>query len=74
MCTVLHYLEKECLIADLVKANILFIDENGTLPTKWQGNKEGSAEILLHEDGTTDLIRRAETLDDLFATLDFSKL
>ena len=33
-----------------------------------------SAEILLHEDGTTDLIRRAETLDDLFATLDFSRL
>ena len=33
-----------------------------------------SAELLLHEDGRVELIRRAETLDDLFATLDFSKL
>ena len=33
-----------------------------------------SAELLLHEDGQVELIRRAETLDDLFATLDFSKL
>ena len=33
-----------------------------------------SAELLLKEDGTVDLIRRAETLDDLFATLDFSQL
>ena len=33
-----------------------------------------SAEILLKADGATELIRRAETLDDYFATLDFSKL
>nr|WP_320146957.1 diaminopimelate decarboxylase [uncultured Anaeromusa sp.] len=33
-----------------------------------------SAEILLKADGTTKCIRRAETLDDYFATLDFSKL
>lgn len=33
-----------------------------------------SAEILLKVDGTTELIRRAETLEDYFATLDFSKL
>jgi diaminopimelate decarboxylase len=31
-----------------------------------------SAEILLHEDGTTQLIRRAETPEDYFATLDFT--
>ena len=31
-----------------------------------------SAEILLREDGTTRLIRRAETPEDYFATLDFS--
>ncbi len=31
-----------------------------------------SAELLLKEDGSVELIRRAETLDDLFATLDFS--
>lgn len=28
-----------------------------------------SAEILLREDGSTKLIRRAETVDDYFATL-----
>jgi diaminopimelate decarboxylase len=33
-----------------------------------------SAELLLHEDGSVTRIRRAETLDDLFATLDFSNL
>ncbi|MBW3543881.1 MAG: diaminopimelate decarboxylase, partial [Planctomycetes bacterium] len=31
-----------------------------------------SAEVLLREDGSVKLIRRAETLDDYFATLDFS--
>lgn len=31
-----------------------------------------SAEILLHEDGSTELIRRAETPDDYFATLDIT--
>ena len=33
-----------------------------------------SAELLMREDGAFDLIRRAETLDDYFATLDFSSL
>ncbi len=33
-----------------------------------------SAELLLKEDGSVQLIRRAETLDDYFATLDFSTL
>lgn len=33
-----------------------------------------SAELLLKEDGRVELIRRAETLEDLFATLDFSGL
>lgn len=33
-----------------------------------------SAELLLKPDGSVACIRRAETLDDLFATLDFSKL
>ena len=33
-----------------------------------------SAELLLKADGSVEQIRRAETLDDLFATLDFSKL
>ena len=33
-----------------------------------------SAELLLHADGSVTQIRRAETIDDLFATLDFSDL
>jgi diaminopimelate decarboxylase len=33
-----------------------------------------SAELLLREDGTVKIIRRAETIDDYFATLDFSEL
>jgi diaminopimelate decarboxylase len=32
------------------------------------------AELLLREDGSVQQIRRAETIDDYFATLDFSKL
>ena len=33
-----------------------------------------SAELLLHKDGSVTQIRRAETYDDLFSTLDFSNL
>jgi diaminopimelate decarboxylase len=33
-----------------------------------------SAELLLREDGSVKLIRRAETVDDYFATLDFASL
>lgn len=33
-----------------------------------------SAEVLLHEDGSVELIRRAETPADYFATLDFTGL
>ena len=33
-----------------------------------------SAELLLREDGSVELIRRAETPKDYFATLDFTGL
>lgn len=33
-----------------------------------------SAEVLLHEDGSTELIRRAETAKDYFATFDFTHM
>jgi diaminopimelate decarboxylase len=33
-----------------------------------------SAELLLREDGSIALIRRAETVEDYFATLDFEGL
>ena len=36
--------------------------------------EEDSAEVLLQEDGSTRLIRRAETPRDYFATLDFLPL
>ena len=29
------------------------------------------AELMLHADGSVDMIRRAETIDDYFATLNF---
>ena len=32
------------------------------------------AELLLKPDGKVEMIRRAETIEDYFATLDFSKL
>ena len=33
-----------------------------------------TTELLMEEDGSVRQIRRAETLDDYFATLDFSNL
>lgn len=44
--------------------------------TPWDSNngKLRSAELLLHKDGSVTQIRRAETYDDLFGTLDFSNL
>jgi diaminopimelate decarboxylase len=33
-----------------------------------------SAELLLKEDGTVSLIRRAENIEDYFATLNFNDL
>ena len=33
-----------------------------------------SKELLFKDDGTVKLIRRAETIEDYFATLDFSEL
>ena len=64
-------------LPEIETGDILVIHDTGAHGHAMGFNYNGklrSAEILLHEDGTTDLIRRAETLDDLFATLDFSKL
>lgn len=46
VCTVLRFLEKGCLVASLVKKHILFLDENGKMPTKWTGNKDEKPKIL----------------------------
>lgn len=59
------------------QGDYLFIHDTGahghSMGYQYNG-KLRSAEILLHEDGTYQLIRRAETPKDYFATLDFSNL
>lgn len=57
--------------------DILVIHDTGAHGYSMGYNYNGklkSAEILLHPDGTFDMIRRAETPKDYFATLDFSGL
>ena len=46
VCAVLRFLEKGCLVASLVQKHILFLDENGKMPTKWTGNKDEKPKIL----------------------------
>jgi diaminopimelate decarboxylase len=61
-----------------VKANdIVVIHDTGAHGHSMGFNynaKLRSAELLLRENGSVDLIRRAETIDDHFATLDFSNI
>lgn len=55
--------------------DILVIHDTGAHGYAMGYNYNGklrSAEVLLKEDGTTELIRRAETPDDYFATFDFT--
>lgn len=57
--------------------DILVIHDTGAHGHAMGFNYNGklrSAELLLKEDGGVELIRRAETIDDYFATLDFSRL
>jgi len=57
--------------------DILVIHDTGAHGHAMGFNYNGklrSAEVLLKEDGTTRLIRRAETTEDLFATLDYPGL
>ncbi len=57
--------------------DILVIHDTGAHGYAMGYNYNGklkSAEILLHPDGSFDMIRRAETAKDYFATLDFSGL
>ena len=59
------------------KGDVLVIHDTGAhghaMGFQYNG-KLRSAELLLKEDGTIQQIRRAETIDDYFATLDFSSL
>lgn len=57
--------------------DILVIHDTGAHGYSMGFNYNGklrSAELLLKKGGKVDLIRRAETIDDYFRTLDFSKL
>lgn len=61
----------------LERGDILVIHDTGAHGHAMGFNYNGklrSAELLLKENGDVQCIRRAETLDDLFATLDFSGL
>lgn len=56
------------------KGDVVVIHDTGAHGHAMGFNYNGklrSAEVLLKEDGSTELIRRAETYDDLFATLKF---
>jgi diaminopimelate decarboxylase len=64
-------------LPEIVEGDILAIHDAGAHGHSMGFNYNGklrSAELLLHADGSVTQIRRAETLDDLFATLDFSNL
>lgn len=57
--------------------DILVIHDTGAHGSAMGFNYNGKLrcqELLLKEDGSVEVIRRAETLDDYFATLDFSRL
>ena len=59
------------------RGDILYIHDTGAHGFSMGYNYNGklrSAEILLKEDGSTQMIRRAETPRDYFATLDFAGL
>ena len=64
-------------LPEINDGDILVIHDTGAHGHSMGFNYNGklrSAELLLHGDGSVTQIRRAETLDDLFATLDFSNL
>lgn len=65
------------LLPEIEIGDILVIHDTGAHGHAMGFNYNGklrSAELLLKEDGSVKLIRRAETVDDYFATLDFSEL
>lgn len=64
-------------LPEIQKGDFLYIHDTGAHGSAMGYNYNGklrSAELLLREDGSVSLIRRAETPDDYFATLDFSGL
>ena len=65
------------MLPEINIGDILVIHDTGAHGYAMGYNYNGRlkhAEILLHEDGTFDMIRRAETPKDYFATFDFSDI
>lgn len=61
------------MLPEIERGDVLYIHDAGAHGFSMGYNYNGklrSAEILLKEDGTTKMIRRAETLEDYFATLE----
>ncbi len=64
-------------LPEIENGDILVIHDAGAHGHAMGFNYNGklrSAELLLKPDGAVELIRRAETLEDYFATIDFAKL
>lgn len=62
------------MFPEIKKGDLLFIHDAGAHGFAMGYNYNGklkSAELLLKEDGTVEMIRRAETPEDYFATFDF---
>ena len=60
-------------LPEIERGDLLFIHDTGAHGYSMGYNYNGrlkSAEVLLHPDGSFDMIRRAERLSDYFATLD----
>lgn len=65
------------MLPRIEKGDYLFIHDAGAHGFAMGYNYNGrlkSAELLLKEDGSVELIRRAETARDYFATFDFSDI
>jgi len=65
------------MLPEIDAGDILVLHDTGAHGHAMGFNYNGklrSPELLLREDGTVKMIRRGETLDDYFATLDFSIL
>ena len=63
------------MLPEVENGDVVFIHDTGAHGFSMGYNYNGklrSAEVLLQEDGTHKLIRRAESLEDYFATFDFT--
>ncbi|MBQ7486441.1 MAG: diaminopimelate decarboxylase [Clostridia bacterium] len=63
------------MLPEIRRGDYLYIHDTGAHGFSMGYNYNGklrSAEVLLHPDGTWQMIRRAETMADYFATFDFS--